>query len=352
MQGIAAYLIAFLATGTLIHVLVPLSSRIGLVDRPRGHKAHQGRVPLVGGIAMFCGFLFAILAPATSLNELRPLFAGSALLVIVGVLDDFHELNPHSRFVAQIAAALLMSLWGGVALTDLGSLLGTEPLLLGPLSVPFTLFCTVGVINAFNMQDGMDGLAGGLALIAFSLLGLVSWQAGLTVSALALLTLSAAVAAFLLFNMRLGGRRQAIVFMGNSGSLFLGFALAWFLVRLSQGDTAPIDPVTALWIVALPLMDTVGIMLRRGLRGRSPLLPDREHLHHLLCRLGLGVNQALALALAVSAALAALGMTAQALEIAELYRFAAFLGLFAVYYTLVELLWMRLNRTGQHIAST
>ncbi len=347
MQGIAPWIVAFLATGSLIHVLAPLSRRIGLVDSPRGHKAHRGQVPLVGGVAMFCGFLFAILVPSVPLNELRPLFAGAALLVIVGVMDDFHELNPHSRFVAQIAAALLMSLWGGVALRDLGCLVGPEPAILGAWSIPFTLLSAVGVINAFNMQDGMDGLAGGLALIAFTLLGLAAWHAGLAVSALALVTLGGALLAFLLFNLRFNGRKQAIVFMGNAGSLFLGFVLAWFLVSLSQGDSAPLDPVTALWVVALPLMDTVGIMLRRTLHGRSPLLPDREHLHHLLCRLGLGVNRSLALVLGTSAALAAIGIAAQALEVAERYRFAAFLGLFALYFVAIELSWLRLNRTGR-----
>lgn len=343
-QELLAGLVAFLATGAFIHVFSPLSRRIGLVDTPRGHKAHQGSVPLVGGVAMFCGTLFAVLAPAIPLSELKPLFAGSALLVIVGVLDDFHELGPHTRFAAQIAAALLMTLLGNVTLIDLGALVGPDVATLGVWSIPFTVFSAVGVVNAFNMQDGMDGLAGGLALIAFTVLGISAWQAGLAGSAVLLLTLSSAVAAFLLFNLRTPGRRQALVFMGNAGSLFLGFALAWFSIGLTQGDRAPLDPATALWIAAIPLMDTVGIMVRRLLHGRSPLLPDREHLHHLLYRLGFSVNEAVIAVLSASALLSAIGIAAQGVGIPERYRFGAFLGLFAIYLLVVELQWLRLNQ--------
>ena len=343
MHSIAVYPIAFLSTAALIHLLAPVARNIGLIDIPRGHKIHLGEVPLVGGIAMFCGFLFAILAAPVSLAPLRPLFAASALLVIIGVLDDFRELNPHSRFAAQIAAAAMMALWGEVRLQDLGQLLGTEPALLGDWAIPFTVFAVVGVINAFNMLDGMDGLAGTYALVAFTLLGSAALFAAATVSAVALFTLSAAVAAFLLANLRLPGRPRALVFMGNSGSLFLGLALAWFVVALSQGEAPVIAPVTALWILAIPLMDTVGIMLRRTLHRRSPLLPDREHLHHLLHALGFTVNGALAVILGTGTLLAAAGLCAHWLGVPERYQFAAFLTLFTVYLAAMEVTWQRLN---------
>ena len=337
-----AYPIAFLATAALIHLLTPVAPRIGLVDQPRGHKTHSGSVPLVGGIAMFCGFLFAVLAAPVPLSGMRPLFAGLALLVIVGVLDDFHELAPHSRFAAQIGAALLMTLWGGVCLHDLGKLLGPETLLLGDWALPFTVFAVVGVINALNMLDGIDGLAGGYALLAFLLLGTSAAAAGQTPSAAALFTMAAATTAFLTANLRLPGRRRALVFMGNSGSLLLGFALAWFVVQLSQGESRAIAPVTALWVLAVPLMDTVGILLRRLLHRRSPLKPDREHLHHLLGALGLGVNATLGVILGSGLVLAALGYAAAGLRVAEQVQFAVFLALFACYLVALEVTWQRL----------
>lgn len=350
-NGIAALLTAIIATAVLIHLLSPLARRIGLVDAPRGHKTHEGEVPLVGGLAMFCGFLFAVLIPQIPLTELRPLFAGSALLVIVGVLDDFHELAPNSRFVAQIGAGLLMVLWGGIALEDLGQLIGPEITTLGTWGIPFTIFSVVGVVNALNMLDGMDGLAGGLSLIVFSLLALTAFQSGDTANAIVLFLLAAVVFAFLLFNLRLPRRTKALVFMGDAGSMFLGFAMAWFLIDLSQPqvrtEVAVITPVTALWILALPLMDTVRIMLRRILGGRSPLVADREHLHHLLGRLGLGVTGCVTLILTLTALLAVTGLWAQSRGIPEHQMFAAFLALFAIYFAGMESVWRRLNRLPQ-----
>ena len=338
-----AYLTAFLATATLVYLLSPVARHIGLVDIPRGHKIHKGEVPLVGGIAMFCGFLFAILALPIPLYYLRPLFAGAALLVIIGVLDDFHELGPHTRFVAQISAASLMTLWGGNTLLDLGGLFGPDPTTLGVWAIPFTIFSVVGVINSFNMLDGMDGLGGGYALMTFALLGTMALATDAAVSSMVLFSLSAAIGAFLLYNLRLGSRRRGLVFMGNSGSLFLGFVLAWFVVGLSQGEQPVIDPVTALWILSIPLLDTVGIMLRRVLRRRSPLLPDREHLHHLLRALGLSVNRCVAVIIGIGALLATAGLLAEWAGVAERSRFIAFLSLFAVYLVAVEITWRRLN---------
>lgn len=342
MQG-AAYLTAFLSTAALVYLLAPVAGRIGLIDIPRGHKTHQGQVPLVGGIAMFCGFLFAVLVPPLALHDLRPFFAGAALLVIIGVLDDFRELGPHTRFAAQIGAAAMMTLWGGVTLQDLGPLVGSDHTLPGHWAIPFTVFSVVGVINAFNMLDGMDGLGGGYALMAFALLGVIAESAGAPGKAMVLFALSAAVTAFLLFNLRLPARPRPLVFMGNSGSLFLGFALAWFVVDLSQGPQRAIDPVTALWVLAIPLMDTVGIIVRRTLHHRSPLLPDRAHLHHLLRALGLSVNRCLAVILGIGLLLALGGLTAAWAGVPERYRFAAFLSLFGVYLVAMETAWARLN---------
>lgn len=344
MQAFPAYLTSFAVACGLILLLAPLARRIGLVDSPRAHKAHLGDVPLVGGIAIFCGFLFGVLALDVPLNDLRPLFAGSALLVIVGVLDDFKELDPRSRFVPQIAAGLMMTLWGGVRLTDLGALSGPDETLLGAWSLPFTLLSVVGVTNALNMLDGIDGLAGGLTLITLTILGLVALSAGEATSAGVLLALASSVLAFLCFNLRLPGRNRARVFMGDAGSMFLGFAVAWFLVRLSQGDEPAIEPVTALWVVAIPLMDTVGTMLRRLLRQRSPFLADREHLHHLLQRMGLSVGGTVAAILAASALMAGIGLLAEANDISERNLFVAFLTLFAVYFCTTEIAWRRLRR--------
>ena len=348
MPSLFPILTAGLATGLLIYLLAPLARRIGLVDSPGRHKSHEGQVPLVGGIAMFCGFLFAVLTAQVSLGDLRPLFAGAALLVIVGIFDDFNELGTNSRFAAQIVAGLFMVIWGGVGLESLGRLVGPDVVHTGFWVVPFTVFSVVGVVNAVNMLDGLDGLAGGLSLVVSTVLAFAALSAGDTSSALMLMILAATIMAFLAFNLRVPGRPRALVFMGDAGSMFLGFVLAWHLVALSQpgadGSAAAIAPVTALWILALPLMDTVGIMLRRVLAGRSPFAADREHLHHLLGRLGLGVSCTMLLVVALTAGLAAIGLAAQQGGVPEHQMFAAFLSLFAVYFLCMELAWRRFNR--------
>src|SRR4030065_747218 len=140
MSIILSVTIALLVCTVLVWVLRPLAMRIGLVDSPGERKQHVGHVPLVGGIAMFCGFMFAVLVLEQSLAGYRALFVGTALLVIVGILDDFHDLPPWVRFVAQIVAALIMTLWGGVVVRDLGALFGFGSIPLGVWGVPVTVF--------------------------------------------------------------------------------------------------------------------------------------------------------------------------------------------------------------------
>ena len=298
---------------------------------------------MIGGIAMFCGFLFAVLLSDGPLTQFRPLFAGSALLVIVGVLDDFRELPAWTRFAAQIAAALIMALWGGVVVSDLGRLLGADSIALGAWSIPFTVFGVVGVINAVNMADGMDGLAGSLVLSTLVLLAVMAHVAGLNQAVQILVTLAAVVCAFLLFNLRLPGRKRAAVFMGDAGSLFLGYTLAWFLVDLSQAPARAIAPVSALWMFALPLVDAVGIMIRRVLVGRSPFSPDREHLHHVLTVAGLSPMGVVGAMLALSLLLGAVGVLGFFRGLPETALFSGFLAVFALYFWAVQRFW-RLQR--------
>ncbi len=332
MQNLLASVAGFLITGALIGILQPLAMRIGLVDHPRGHKAHEGEIPLTGGIAMFCGFLFAVLLLDAPLSQYRPLFVGSGLLVIVGILDDFHELPAGTKFVAQIAAALIMALWGGIVISDLGAIFGGESIELGVWSIPFTVFAVVGVINALNMADGIDGLAGCLVICTLGFLSLMADLGGLSTTVPLLLLPISVVAAFLLFNFRFPRSSQARVFMGDAGSMFLGYIVAWFLVALSQNPNAAISPVTALWIFAIPLLDTVSIMLRRILKRRSPFLADREHFHHVLLAAGFNVPTAVAMILALSVAAAGAGVTAQTAGAPDWLVFAGFLALFSLYF--------------------
>ena len=343
-------LVAFAAALLLLWILSPVARHIGLVDRPRGRKSHARPTPLVGGIALFVAFAFALLACDVPLSPYRPLFAGALILVVVGVLDDFHELSSRPRFLAQIFAGLLMTSGAGVVLEDFGNLLDPDWVLsLGILAVPATLFATLGVINAVNMSDGLDGLAAALALVALGALGLLAWTAGAREVTAILWFLAASLLAFLIFNLRIRG--AALVFMGDAGSMFLGFVLAWLLIQLSQGEDRLLAPVTALWVMALPLMDTVSVMLRRIGASRSPFAADREHLHHLLLAAGFSPKRTLALILGLALLAAAAGVGGHFLGVPEHWMFFGFLALFFLHYRTVSHSWraMRfLNRPLVH----
>lgn len=169
--------------------------------------------------------------------------------------------------------------------------------------MPLTVFALVGVMNAMNMADGLDGLAGALALAACLNFGAAASLAGHAPEFAAISIAAGAAVGFLLFNSRSPWRARAAVFMGDTGSLLLGLLLAWFAVRLAIAERPALAPIAAVWIVALPIGDTVTIMLRRLLRGKSPFSADREHLHHILLALGLSAGQAVAALFALSCAL-------------------------------------------------
>ncbi len=340
MQIITIIAVALAVTVGLILVVAPLARRIGLVDLPGGRKHHQGAVPLAGGIAIFCAFMLVVLTLDIPLSQWRPFFLASALVFIIGLLDDFRETPPSMRFVAQAAAALIIVLWGGSRLATLGFLLGDgKEIILGWMAVPFSIFCVVGVINATNMMDGLDGLSGGMLLTFFSALLLVSMQAGLKPESLILAVLCGSLAGFLLFNFRFTEGRSASVFLGDAGALFLGLAAAWFLVRLTQEPVSRLRPITAVWLFGLPIMDTVAIMLRRMRRGRSPFAPDREHFHHILLAAGFQVRTTVLIILGVNLLFTMIGLGSEWLGIPEAYMFYAFLLLFAFYFHGMNRAW-------------
>jgi UDP-GlcNAc:undecaprenyl-phosphate GlcNAc-1-phosphate transferase len=310
----------------------------GLVGHPGGRKTHEHPTPLVGGIAMFIAFAFAILTVDSPLSGHRALFAGALVLVIVGVLDDLQELSARSRFAAQILASLIMTLGAGVVLHDFGHLVLADQLFhLGVFAIPLTVFATVGVINAVNMSDGIEGLAASLVLIAVGSLLLIAWPNGQREVIGLLVILAAVILAFLAFNLGLRGR--ALVFMGDAGTMFLGFVLAWFLVRLSQGEARLFAPVTALWIFALPLIDTVVMMIRRIRLGRSPFAADREHFHHILLAAGFTPKQTVGLMVLVASALAGIGLIGHFQAVPEQWIFWGFAFIAGVHYWVVMRAW-------------
>ncbi len=334
--------IAFSVTVFLLLGLQGVAQRVGLLDRPSERKVHAGNVPLIGGLSMFIGFSIGALTLDLALTPLRGFFAAGALLVMVGVLDDFRELSSRTRFGAQILAAAIMIGWGHLQLSDLGYIgLDRSLFVLHGWSIIFSVFCTVGVINALNMSDGVDGLAGGLSLIAIAGLAWVAHSAGMDAESRVLLLIVAVLVAFLMFNTRFPGRPRALVFMGDAGSMLLGFAITWFFIRLSQGEVRAMAPVSALWLLMLPLFDTVWLLFKRPLCGRWPTAASHEHLHHVLQMAGLSIAKTVILMLSVAILGAVGGLYALQTGISELRMFQAFLLLFALYCLLMWQAWFR-----------
>lgn len=346
--GIAAAT-AFGVTVLLLWVLGPIATRINLVDHPGGRKHHAQPTPLIGGIAIVTGFSLAALASGLPLSPFRALFGGALILVIVGVLDDLRELSPRSRLLAQLGASFLMAVGAGVVLTDLGYLLGPDWLMvLGFLATPFTLFAATGLMNAINMSDGVDGLSASLVLIALLSLVLVASTSGQSDKASLLVPLLAALLAFLLFNLRPQG--HALVFMGDAGSLVLGFALCWFLISFSQGSDRLMAPVTALWLIALPLIDTLVIMGRRIAKGQSPLRADRQHYHHILLAAGFSPKQALGIMLLLALATTGIGLAGHFLGTPEHIMFWGFMALLGLHAWMIIRAWQLKRFLGRALA--
>ena len=335
------FFMPLLATVFFILALYPCALKIGLMDRPCHRKQHQKQTPLIGGLAIYFTVLGVLIFNDNPFPNQTAFIAATMILVCVGLIDDYKGLGVKIRFIAQIAAVLIMAEFAHIKIIDLGDLLGLGNIHLGNYSATaFTLFVVVGGINAFNMIDGIDGLAGSLALVSIISIAVVSWIFQDEMIFKFCLIFIASIVAFLLFNLRIFGRSSAQIFLGDTGSTLFGFTVCWLLIDASQGEKTLISPITALWIMALPLFDSVCIMLRRISKGRSPFAPDREHLHHVFHVAGYSINQALSIMLAFSFALSFIGITASLLlKIPEPVLFDFFILLFASYYWLMNHSW-------------
>lgn len=324
-------LVAFILTAFLCRVFARPAKRLGLVDIPGGRKHHRGEIPVVGGVAMFFAFAFSAFTlgqiPATHFA----LIAAMGLLIVVGALDDMHDISPGQKFLAQVLAALFMTSWAGVQLSTLGNLFGFGPISLYLWAIPFTVVCVLGVINAVNMIDGVDGLSGVVCLVASGWFALVAFLQDATAAAWILLTLCGALGGYLVLNLRLPWRAHAQVFMGDAGSMMLGFALTWFSVELSQRASNPLTPMSAVWILAVPLLDMGRVMLSRALAGRSMVEADRGHLHHVLLRAGLSENRVVAIEGAAGLACGAVGVAAWRFNVPNYLLFYLFVAVLGIY---------------------
>jgi len=324
-QTASLILLAFAVSVGLVPALNGTARRIGLVDNPCHRKRHDGQIPLTGGLAIFAAFLAALAFHSEWIAPLYWLLIGMTLLLSVGLLDDLYDMRALHKLAAQLLVASLLVLGGGLEINQLGEILGPAvgPVGLGPFSEIFTIACIVFLINAINMADGMDGLAGGLGMVLLVMLGLLGWLAGADrVLIAACLLLAFAVLGFLFYNAQSPFRSKASVFMGDAGSMMLGVAIAWLSISIANSEGAAFYPISIAWLLLVPAMDTLAVSLRRISQGRSPMAPDRAHLHHIILRCGFSVRSTVKIVHLVAMASGTVGIAGWYLGLPEWQLFA------------------------------
>lgn len=347
-------LVSMLLAVILCFALSAVARRLGWVDSPDWRKHHSGDIPLAGGPAIALAVAAVMLWQGGWSATAAVLGWTSAIVFLTGLADDRRHILVPVRFALQILALLGMIWYGGIVLHNFGNLFWAGMLNLGPLAIPITVFSALGVINAFNMIDGLDGLSGAVALIALGGMAFLAGRGGWMEEHAILLVVCAAIAGFLLLNFRFPWRERALVFLGDSGSSWIGFLLAWFFIALSQDDPArglqrAYAPITAIWLFGLPLMDTTYVMIRRG-RERKPIFgADRHHLHHVFLRSGFSVRQTWGVMIGMALALAMVGLLAELRCWPEWLMFYAYLGLSFCYLVWMNHSWKNRRFLGREI---
>lgn len=278
---------AFVVTLISIPPIISLIRKYKLYDKPNARKEHTSPIPTMGGVAITGGMMTALALwfPFSNLAGQVSFFFSVLMLMGLGIMDDLKDLPAKYKFMVQIALAALMAL-SGIRITSFEGLLGIYELSVSA-QYTITLLAIVGITNAFNLIDGIDGLAGGLGFMSLVTLGIFLSITGDINTALIAFALAGAVLAFLYFNLN-----PAKIFMGDTGSLVLGFVVAVLCIRLMQVNASlpvPVienSPVFVLSIVLIPVFDTIRVFAVRIWNGKSPFSADKTHIHHLLTNQG------------------------------------------------------------------
>jgi UDP-GlcNAc:undecaprenyl-phosphate GlcNAc-1-phosphate transferase len=321
VQLFLAFVVALSVTAALIPVLVRWAPAIGLTDAPGPRKVHSIPVPRVGGLAMAAGLLLPTLITVELTPSIRGLLLGLVVLLIFGLWDDRVTLGYRTKFAGQVLAAGLCMIVGNMHIGTL--MIGSLIVLPQGVSIFLTFVFLIGITNAINLADGLDGLAGGLVLLCLCAIALFAAMSGnATVVAVALIE-AGAVLGFLRFN-----THPAKIFMGDSGSQMLGFSVGALALLATQGETSPLSAALPLLLLGLPIMDTLTVMLTRIRAGRSPFSADSNHLHHRLLALGFAHREAVLLIYMMQVALVLLAYFLRFESDSEVFiAFCAFTGL-------------------------
>ncbi len=348
-----------LLSATLLMSVVSLFSfrqiafRYGLVDKPTIRKQHQGDIPFIGGIALFVTiFLMQLISSDVISNQSTFVFC-SFIIVLMGTWDDKFELSPSIRLFILTAISLYLVFEVNISMSYLGNLLGTGEVWIHHGNSLLTILAIIGCVTAFNMIDGIDGLFGIVSCIAFASMGWLFYDAGNVRLACICLFFIVALIPYMLCNLGLLPNHSCKVFMGDGGTLFIGFSIIWLLIEGSQSlslmsgddeidlknDNIIIRASTALWIIAIPLMDMVMVMVRRMRKRQSPFKADRLHIHYICQRLGLSSRTTLLVISLLSLLCACIGIVAQIMLVPNYVMFYLFLTTFAGYMYVMKHIW-------------
>lgn len=280
MIYLSILLLSTFITIVLIPPVTAISVKFKALDMPCDRKVHTTPVPRSGGIAMAMGTLVSFLLWIPLRQFELAYLAGAGILVLLGIMDDLKGIDYKTKFCGQIAAAAIVVVAGDVTIRSLGALLPAHVVLPDWIAVPLTIFAIVGITNAVNLADGLDGLAGGISLLAFACIGYIASLHQGPFIALIAVALSGAVFGFLRFN-----SHPAALFMGDTGSQLLGFSVVTLGLMLTQQDDT-LNKLLPFVLVGFPVLDTLSVMGTRLANGKSPFMADKNHYHHKLMRFG------------------------------------------------------------------
>jgi UDP-GlcNAc:undecaprenyl-phosphate GlcNAc-1-phosphate transferase len=279
MTPFFSFVLAAFVTMVLVPPLAHLAQWVHAADFPAERKVHTAPMPRLGGLAMAIGAVLPLIMWVTPIGQATPLLAGIGIIVFFGVWDDITPLDFRVKFLGQFLAVLVVVVAGDVVIRNMPFVPNPLPAYIG---VPITVFVLVGVTNAINLSDGLDGLAGGvtfLSLAAMAVLAYIAADAGFLL--LATMSIMGSILGFLRFN-----TYPARIFMGDGGSQFLGFGAGVLAILLTQSANTAVSPALPLLILGLPILDTLLVIGERIYEGRSPFVADRKHIHHRLLALG------------------------------------------------------------------
>ena len=294
---LAAAIVALISTP----VVRTLAFRVGAVDVPKdARRMHDHPIPRMGGLAIFFGFILSVLLFLPLTEQLRGMLLGAVVIVILGIFDDIYALPAKPKFLVQILAALIAVLAGNrIFFLSNVNVFSSDPYwYLGWLSIPISVFWIVGITNAVNLIDGLDGLACGVSTISSMTMLVIALMVSEPDVAVLMAALAGACLGFLPYNLN-----PARIFMGDTGSTFLGFILAVVSIQGLFKFYTIISFAVPFLMLGLPIFDTTFAILRRLAKGQSPMTPDRGHIHHRLIDMGFSQKQAVAVLYLISAIL-------------------------------------------------